>query len=37
MRLHRILPPLALAATLMLAACLGGRSAGWDYYQLVPR
>ena len=20
-----------------LAACLGGRSAGWDYYQLVPR
>lgn len=20
-----------------LAGCLGGRSAGWDFYQLVPR
>jgi dipeptidyl aminopeptidase/acylaminoacyl peptidase len=21
----------------MLASCLGGRSAGWDYYEIVPR
>ena len=41
MRLHRILPPLAIAATFLLArllgACLGDRSAGCDACQRVPR